>query len=443
MLTTREISKSNLIIIFQLILLILTSILWAVNGSGTTEEFFIKDLKVILKPNTSNEIISAQLYWRGGVLNLTKTNQGIEQFIFSSATLKNRKYADKSWDKILQGTGSRLGSAAEKNFTVISLQCTRQYFDQMWEVFSDYVMNSGFYDERTEIARERTLTRIRRQKDTPDVYVRKLAEEQFYRDHPYELEPLGVQESISKINMKQMESYLKKNLKKSKLLLVVVGNVDKEKLKKKVAKTFGKISKGKYKPVFPAVVVHKSPSLKIVERDLPTNYILGLFSAPSPENPDYYPMTIAIDFLKWRLFEEIRTKRSLSYAPDAFLATNFANYGGVYATSVEPDTTIKIMLEELKKLRMEPVIEKDLRDRISMNLTRYYLSNESNSAQGQFLARFELSGLGWQQGEKMVENLRNVTAADVQRVANQYFKNIQFIVLGNPKLIDENLITLL
>jgi len=78
-----------------------------------------------------------------------------------------------------------------------------------------------------------------------------------------------------------------------------------------------------------------------------------------------------------------------------------------------------------------------------MNLTRYYLSNESNSAQGQFLARFELSGLGWQQGEKMVENLRSVTAADVQRVANQYFKNIQFIILGNPKLIDENLITLL
>ncbi len=313
----------------------------------------------------------------------------------------------------------------------------------MWEVFSDYVMNNGFYDERTEIARERILTGIRRQQDTPDVYVRKLAEEQFYKDHPYQLDPLGIEESISKIRMPDMTSYLKKNLKKSKLLLVVVGNVDKAILEKKVSKTFGKISKGKYKATFPAMVKHTSPSLKIVERDLPTNYILGLFSAPSPENPDYYPMSIAIDFLKWRLFEEIRTKRSLSYAPDAFLANNFANYGGVYATSVDPDATVKVMLAEMEKLRNEKVHEKDLRDRINMNLTRYYLSNESNSAQGQFLARFELSGLGWRHGEKMVEKLRGVTVEDVQRVANEYFKNIQFIVLGNPQSIDKNLITLM
>ena len=440
---SRNISKFVLFFIIQLSLLNFASYLGAVNGSAMTEEFLVKDLKVILKSNPSNEIISVQLYLKGGVLNLTEENQGIEEFIFNSLTLTDRKYADKSWNKILQGTGSGLGNSADKNFTVISLQCTKQYFDQMWEVFTDYIMKNGFYDERTEIARERMLTQIRRQQDVPDVYIRKLAEEQFYKGHPYQLDPMGIEESISKIKMKEMRSYLKKNLKKSKLLLVVVGDVDKEKLKKKVAKTFGKISKGKYKPAFPDRVNHTRPNLKVVERDLLTNYILGLFSAPSPMNPDYYPMTIAIDILKWRLFEEIRTKRSLSYAPDAFLATNFANYGGVYATSVEPDTTIKIMLEELKKLRREPVIEKDLRDRISMNLTRYYLSNESNSAQGQFLARFELSGLGWQQGEKMVENLRNVTAADVQRVANQYFKNIQFIILGNPKLIDENLITLL
>jgi len=436
MLNSKDITKFSLFIIIQLSLVNFASHLGAVNGSATTEEFLVKNLKVILKANTSNEIISVQLYLKGGVLNLTEENQGIEEFIFNSATLTDRKYADKSWNKILQGTGSGLGSISEKNFTVISLQCTKQYFDQMWEVFTDYVMKNGFYDERTEIARERMLTKIRRQPDVPDVYIRKLAEEQFYKGHPYQLDPMGIEASISKIKMKDMQSYLKKNLKKTKLLLVVVG-------KKKVSDTFGKISKGKYKPTFPDRVNHTRPNLKVVERDLPTNYILGLFSAPSPKNPDYYPMTIAIDILKWRLFEEIRTKRNLSYAPDAFLATNFANYGGVYATSVEPDSTIKIMLEELKKLRKEPVIEKDLRDRISMNLTRYYLSNESNSAQGQFLARFELSGLGWQQGEKMVENLRSVTAEDVKRVANQYFKNIQFIILGNPKLIDENLITLL
>ena len=166
----------------------------------------------------------------------------------------------------MQGTGSGLGSISEKNFTVISLQCTKQYFDQMWEVFADYIMKSGFYDERTEIARERMLTQIRRQKDAPDVYIRKLAEEQFYKGHPYQLEPMGVEESISKIKMKDMESYLKKNLKKSKLLLVVVGNLDRETLRKKVSDTFGIISKGKYKPAFPDPRAQNGPGIVLEPR---------------------------------------------------------------------------------------------------------------------------------------------------------------------------------
>ena len=53
-----------------------------------------------------------------------------------------------------------------------------------------------------------------------------------------------------------------------------------------------------------------------------------------------------------------------------------------------------------------------------------------------FLAQFELSGLGWQESERFVDNLRKVTAADVQRVANTYLKDMQFAVLGNPAIIN-------
>ncbi|MFQ5639029.1 MAG: M16 family metallopeptidase [bacterium] len=433
--------KSRRLAVVLLTFLNLGCPLRAASEYQAPEEFYVKNLKVILKQNPANEIISVQLYLKGGVLNLTEANQGIEPFIFNSVTLKDKKYAEKSWGKIIEGTGAELGAASEKNFTVVSLRCTRQYFDQLWEVFSDYVMKTTFYDERVEVARERMLMQIRQRKDSPDVYIRDMAEEQFYRGHPYQLNPQGVEDSIRKITIKQMTSYLKKNLKKSKLLLVVVGNVDKESLRKKVSKTFGKLSKGKYQPTFPANVTHTLPNVKVVARDLPTNYILGLFSVPNPNDPDYYPMTIAMDILKWRLFEEIRTKRNLSYAPDAFLSKNFSGSAGIYATSTEPDSTVKIMLIELKKLQKERVAEKDLQDRINMYLTQYYLNNESNTAQAQFLAYFELSGLGWQESERIVEKLRNISSEDVQRVASQYFRNIQFVVLGNPDLIDKKLLT--
>ncbi len=405
------------------------------------EEINIKGLKVIFKPTTANEIISVQLYLKGGIQNLNEHNQGIEQLIFSSLTLMDKKYADSTWSKLFGGVGAEIGSFSDKEYTIVSLRCSRTYFDQLWGAFADYVLNSGFYDERVDITKQKLLTALSRAPDHPDGYIRGLATAQFYEGHQYQLSPYGTKETIPKITMQEMSSYLDDHLKRKRLLIVVVGNLDRNNLKKKIADTFGDLSKGKYKPKFPSMVSHDSSRVKVVERDLPTNYILGLFSAPPLKHKDYYPTVIAINILKWRLFDEIRTKRNLSYAPDAFIASNLANYGGVYATSVNPDSTVKIMLAELKKLRSEPVGEKDLYDRINIYLTQYYLNNESNSAQGHFLAGYELSGLGWQQAERMIDEIRKVTSEDVQRVANLYFKNLQFVYLGNPELIDEAVFT--
>ncbi len=422
-------------------IIVLTAPLWAYNDFQGTEEFFVKKLKVILKPNPANEIVSAQLYWRGGSLNLTEENQGIERLIFSTATLKNRKYAEESWQRLLEGTGAEIGSASLRNYTIISLRCTREHFEPLWEVFSDYVRNTGFYDERVEVIRERFLTEYGRREDSPDVYIRDVAAQQFYENHPYRFDPAGAKESLERISMREMASYLDDGLTQSRLLLVVVGNIDRELLEKKLSKTLAKLPGGKRRPQTIPVVEHAAPKLKIIERDLPTNYLLGLFSAPGPTHPDYFAMTVAIDILKARLFEEIRTKRNLSYAPDAFLSTDYAGHGGVYATSVDPDSTVKIMVAEMEKLKSETISDTDLRNRARLYITKKYLNIESNTAQGQFLAHFELSGLGWQASAKLVESIQTVTPADVQRVAQQYFKNLQFVVLGNPELVDQELFT--
>ena len=56
---------------------------------------------------------------------------------------------------------------------------------------------------------------------------------------------------------------------------------------------------------------------KLEERALPTNYVRGYYSAPSPSNPDYAALTVATRILRERLFEEVRTKRNLTYAVSA------------------------------------------------------------------------------------------------------------------------------
>ena len=109
--------------------------------------------------------------------------------------------------------------------------------------------------------------------------------------------------------------------------------------------------------------------------------------------------------------------------------------------TVLPDSAVKVMLAELKRLQNEPVSTKDLKDRIAMFLTRYNRDRETNESQGQFLAFHELAGMGWQAAPQFIDRVRGVTAVDIQKVAKKYFHNMQTTVIGDPKVITKEVYT--
>ena len=418
--------------------LLLTS---AREASGTVEEFSVNGLKVILKTNPANDILSVQLFLRGGVANITEATQGIEPLMFGIAAKGSNKYPKATLNKLLDKTGGVIGNFSTRDYSAISLRSLKRHFDELWDAYADVVMDPALQSEDVELVRKNMLSGIRQRNDSPDGHLSELVDEVFYKGHPYRLDPAGIESSVTSITVDQMRKHLIDNLKTSKLLLVVVGNVTKADLQKKIEATFGKLPAGDYKPGVPPPAEHRMSTLKVVEQQLPTNYIQGAFSAPNQADPDFYAMRVAMDILQWRLFEEVRTKRNLSYAPAAGFESQLANRGFIYVTAVKPDTTIKVMLGELKKLQTELVSAKDLKNRIALFLTGYYMRNETNASQASFLATYEISGLGWKAAEKFIENIKMVTAEDVMRVANKYFHNLQFVVIGNPKLIDEKVFT--
>lgn len=405
---------------------------------GRVEEFSVNGLKVILKTIDANEIVSAQLYLRGGALNLAEENQGIEQFMFTSAAKGSTKYSKEKLNTLLDRTASAIDINAEKDNSSVSLRCLKQDFDDLWDAFADVVMHPTFVPQDVEVVRNNMLLEIKQRKDNPDTYLNDVAEQVFYAGHPYRFDPRGVENSIAAITIDQMKNYLAEHLVTSRLLLVVVGNVNKETVQKKVTATLGTLPRGNYMPVLPKPVVHTAPSLKVIERQIPTNYFCGCFTLPSPPDPEFYGTLVMMNILATRVWEEVRTKRNLSYAPGAWTTARLASEGAIYVSSVYPDSAVKVMLVELKRLQSEPVSAKDLRDRITMFLTGYNLQREANASQGGFLAFHELSGLGWRAAEQFVENVRNVKAEDIQNIAQKYFHNIQSVVIGDPKLVTES-----
>jgi predicted Zn-dependent peptidase len=173
-------------------------------------------------------------------------------------------------------------------------------------------------------------------------------------------------------------------------------------------------------------------ALTVERRDLPTNYVLGEFAAPALRDADHPAMLVAMSVLRDRFFEEVRTKRNLSYAPSASLGSDAANLGSVYVTAVDPATTLEVMRGEMRKLAQEKLEGKELADKVKTFVTRYWMQNETNQALASYLAAYELFGGGWERSRGFVSRLESLLPADVQRVAAEGFRNLQWVYLGDP-----------
>jgi zinc protease len=401
-------------------------------------ELDVNGLKVIVKRREGSQTVAAQLYIRGGSENITAANAGIEALMLNVASEASAGYPRDRMRKELARMGTVIGESVNVDYSALAMTTTRSNFDKTWDVFADVALNPSFTKEDFDLVKARLLSSLSDDSDEPDTYLQRLQEKVAYAGHPYLNRPEGTAESVARLSLEDVRAYHKATMQTSRLLLVIVGDLDANLLKPRIAAAFGKLPRGDYKaPALPQLTFNAS-TVEVTSRELPTNYVQGLFTAPSITSPDIYPMYIASSLLRDRVFEEVRVKRNLSYAPDAFLRTQAANVGGLYVTAVDANQAMRVMLNEMTRLQREPVSRDDITGVIAQFLTTYYIGQETNAAQAANLAQYELIGGGWRNSLSFLEKLRAVAPADVQRVSQKYMRNIRFVVLGNPAKIDKN-----
>ena len=413
----------------------------AAAAAAQVTEFDVNGLKVLVKRREGSLTASAGLYIRGGSTNITVDNAGIEGFMLAAATEASANFPRERMRKETSRMGTVIGGSAGYDFSVLSFTSTRANFDRSWDIFTDVALHPSFTKDDVALLQARLVAALRGDTDDPDTYLQRLQERVAYAGHPYLNRPDGSADSINKLTAEDLRSYHQKIMQTSRLLLVIVGDLDAAQLKTRLAATFGKLSRGDYKSAAPPQLSFTSSTLDVTERSLPTNYVQGLFTAPPITSPDIYPMRIAGSILRDRVFEEVRVKRNLSYAPSAFLGNTAANTGGIYVTAVDANQAVRVMLNEIARLQNEPINQDDIKSSVAQFLTTYYLGQETNSAQAAELAQYELVGGGWRNALQVLDKLRAVTPADVQRVSQKYMRNIRFVVLGNPAQIDKSVFT--
>jgi zinc protease len=411
----------------------------SVAESSQISEFTVNGLKVIVKKRVTSPTVSANLFFRGGVRNTTYKNAGIESLLWSVAAEGSKKFPREVLRRELSKTGSQVGGGASLDFSVFSMASTRQYFERTWQIYIDAAINPAFTAEDFARIKDQTLTGLQSQNDTPDSYLETLKDSTVFSNHPYSNSPIGSVKTVSALDVTQLRAYHKQLMQTSRMLLVVVGDIDAAVLKAKIVKSFGLMPRGSYKETPIQQISFAKPSVDVTQKDLPTNYIRGEFAAPNMLNSDYYAMRVATKILQGRVFTEVRLRRNLSYAPNAEMDDVNANSANIYVTAVDANRSVSVMLNEIARLKVESVDQEEISNIRESFLTRYFLEQETNSAQAAELARYELIGGGWRNSLKFLDEVNKVTPEKVKTVSAKYMKNLKFVVLGNPAAVNKEI----
>jgi predicted Zn-dependent peptidase len=401
-------------------------------------EMNINGLKVIFKPS-SKQTVSAAMFFKGGTANYTQQQQGIESVAFGATSeCGTGKYNKDAFKDMADKYGIGMGGNSGYDYGYITMGCVKPYFNQGWELFVQAVTNPTFENKDVELLKQQLVSGLKEQEGDPDNKLSQMAMNNAFANTRYAYRPNGTPESVASFTAASLKDYYYKTaLNRNRMVLVVVGNLDVADLKKKIEAGFGKLPATPL-GTLPSAAPYRVAANNLVKEDrkLATNYIMGVMGAPESTTPAFSAYRLGVDILSDKLFEEVRTKRNLSYAPSSFVTSGMQPYSGIYVTTTKPKEAVTVMVDEIKRLRNGGFTEVELRDAKSQFATSYFMKNQSNAAIAMSLGGAEMKGT-WQNETKLLDKINAVSLTQMQSVFKEYAEGIKWNYLGDESQIDQ------
>jgi zinc protease len=409
-----------------------------VRKDSSTTSYSIDGVRVIHRSGTANLVV-VNLYLLGGVRNATPETAGFEPMYLATSEQGTERYPKDALRRGMARTGSSIALEASEDWTLFGVRTTTEVLDSVWSIFTDRLMRPRLEPADIEFVRNQVLNGLRQVSESPDGLLAHVADSVAFLGHAYALSTTGTEASLRAVTRESLLRWRQQWLVKSRMLLVVIGDVPRAKIEHMIAASLGSLPTGGYLWAMPDTLPARPSSLTMIRRALPTNYVSGTFRGPRANEPDAAALRVAAAVLSGQLFSEIRSKNNLTYTASANFRDQALISGTLFVTTTLPDSALKIMRDQVRLLQEVNIPTAALAPLIQQFLTEYFLNNETGTAQADFLARAQLYMGDWQAANRFMSDLRAVTGEDVRRVARRYLRNVQWVYIGDPARISRRI----
>lgn len=294
------------------------------------------------------------------------------------------------------------------------------------DLISDVVSNPLFDEDALRRQQQIALQEIARRQADPNVLINDLFQVEMFAGHPTGTFITGTSESVSALAREDLLQNRARLWGASNSVLSVVGRVNADDVLALARGFFGEgfpTGTPNVRPWAPQSIPDAPRAVLAAAGQQQAQFRLA-FPAPGLLDEDRNAMSVLNAVLggsSGRLFREVRSERGLAYTASSGY-TSYTDAGAFFATAgVDPQNlqpAIDVVRTELQAVRDQSLEPAEAAERIGQLAGRTILEGETNAARAGRLSLQEL--LGTESTEAFIARLRQVTAADVQRVAQTY-----------------------
>jgi zinc protease len=279
-----------------------------------------------------------------------------------------------------------------------------------------------------------------------------VAERQFLKtlfgSHPYGRIVEGNEDSIKKLSRADIVDFHSTYYVPNRAIIAVSGDITLQEAKNLIQKNFGnwhpKQIQEKQIPLPQGL--KETVSIKLDRRVAQANIILGHLGIRR-DNPDYHALQVMNYILggggfSSRLVNDIRDKRGLVYnVNSAYVSRKYSGYFQVELKTKNPSATdaIQLVVENMKRIRQNMVLEKELEDAKAHLIESLPLRLETNKEIARNMALLEFYGLGLDYFDRYPEYIKAVGERDILRVAQEYLHPERFVLVIVADLKEVNI----
>lgn len=370
-----------------------------------------------------------------------------------SSELITKGTSGMSATKIAEETdflGATISSGCEYDATYVSSYSLKKYFDNIFEIVTDVILDPKFDEEEIGRSREQRLNSLLSMTDDGDYLSEKVFKKSVYENNPYAFPVEGNKTSINNLNREDITTFYRRIFNPENLIIAFVGDITPEEAMSKINEKFSgwkNSSEFETKQLIPALKgktkVYLTEKKGAVQSSIKAGHI-GI----NRGNPDFIPVnvmnTMLGGYFTSRINKNLREVNGYTYGARSVFYSN--KFSGDFSVMTEvknniTSDTLKEILKEINDIRNDFVSDDELQNVKNYISGSFPLQLETPNAIASKVINLKLYDLDEDYYNTYIRKVNELTKDKIKDAALKYLhpEKLVISIAGNVKEIEEDM----